>query len=462
MKRDLLKDLREGAQLSRKEQIRLIMQLSLPAIMAQLSHIVMQYIDAAMVGRLGSAQSASIGLMSSSTWLLSSLCTAAVTGFTVQVAQQIGARKERTARDVMKQGFVFALSFAVLLGGGAAMLSSWLVSWLGADASIAADARDYILVYALSLPFVQLNNLSGGMLQASSNMRVPSILQTLMCFLDVVFNALLIFPETVFLGIRIPGAGLGVLGAALGTALAQAVTALMMFFFLVLRSPMLRIRRGEGFSFQRNVSAGAMRIALPIAAERLIMCSAYIMATRIVAPLGTIAIAANSFGVTAESLCYMPGYGIAAAATTLIGQSIGAKRDELTPRLGALTVALGMIIMTFSGALMFVFAPLMIGVMSPDPQVVALGARVLRIEAFAEPLFAASIVAAGVFRGAGDTLVASVINFVSMWGVRLPISALLAPRIGLVGVWIAMALDLSVSGILFLIRMRSKRWLPKK
>ena len=111
---------------------------------------------------------------------------------------------------------------------------------------------------------------------------------------------------------------------------------------------------------------------------------------------------------------------------------------------------------------MFIFAPLMIGVMSPDPQVVALGARVLRIEAFAEPLFAASIVAAGVFRGAGDTLVASVINFVSMWGVRLPLSALLAPRMGLVGVWIAMALDLSVSGLLFLARLHSKRWLPKQ
>jgi len=462
MKRDLLKDLREGARLSGKEQIRLIVQLSLPAIMAQLSHIVMQYIDAAMVGRLGSAQSASIGLMSSSTWLLSSLLTASVTGFTVQVAQLIGAGEEKKARDVMKQGFAFAMSFAVLLSLGAASLCGWLVEWLGADASIAADARDYILVYALSLPFVQLNNLSGGMLQASGNMRVPSILQVLMCFLDVVFNAILIFPETTLLGVCIPGAGLGVLGAALGTALAQAVTAVIMLLFLVLRSPMLRIRRGEGFGFQHKVFNRAMRIALPIGAERLIMCSAYIMATRIVAPLGTIAIAANSFGVTAESLCYMPGYGIAAAATTLIGQSIGAKRDELTPRLGNLTVVLGMVIMTISGALMYAFAPLMIGVMSPDPQVVALGARVLRIEAFAEPLFAASIVAAGVFRGAGDTLVASVINFVSMWGVRLPLSALLAPRIGLVGVWIAMALDLSVSGLLFLLRLRSKRWLPRE
>ncbi|MBR4038928.1 MAG: MATE family efflux transporter [Clostridia bacterium] len=459
MNRDLLKDLREGAQLSRGDQIRLIVQLSLPAIMAQLSHIIMQYIDAAMVGRLGSAQSASIGLMASSTWLLSGLCSASITGFTVQVAQHIGAKEEKKARSIMNQGFVLAIVFGVLIGAAGAAASGRLPAWLGGSDEICADAAAYFLVYALSIPFVQLNNLSGGMLQASGNMRVPSILQALMCLLDVVFNALLIFPGTTVLGVHIPGAGLGVLGAALGTALAQVVTALLMMFFLLVRSPMLSLRRGEKLRFERRYMMRALRIALPIGAEHMIMSSAYVMATRIVAPLGTVAIAANSFGVTAESLCYMPGYGISAAASTLIGQSIGAKRDDLTRRLGVLTVGLGMIIMTFSGALMYAFAPQMIGMMSPDPAVVELGAQVLRIEAFAEPMFAASIVASGVFRGAGDTLMPSVFNFVSMWGVRLPLAALLAPHIGLHGVWIGMAADLIVGGILFLMRLRGERWM---
>ena len=222
---------------------------------------------------------------------------------------------------------------------------------------------------------------------------------------------------------------------------------------------MLRIRRGEKLPFERKYLARWLRIGLPIGVERVIMSSAQVMATRIVAPLGMVAIAANSFGVTAESLCYMPGYGIAAAATTLIGQSIGAGRKNTARRLGMLTTALGMIVMTVSGALMYVFAPVMIGVMSPDPAVVALGARVLRLEAFAEPLFAAGIVAAGVFRGAGDTLMPSVFNFLSMWGVRLPLAALLAPRMGLIGVWIAMFCDLTVAGVLFLIRLRGKKWL---
>ena len=359
----------------------------------------------------------------------------------------------------MNQGFVLAIVFGVLIGAAGAAASGILPAWLGGSSDICADASAYFLVYALSIPFVQLNNLSGGMLQASGNMRVPSILQALMCLLDVVFNALLIFPGATVLGVRIPGAGLGVLGAALGTALAQAVTALLMMYFLLVRSPMLHVRRGERLVFERRYMIRALRIALPIGVERMIMSSAYVMATRIVAPLGTVAIAANSFGVTAESLCYMPGYGISAAASTLIGQSIGAKRDDLTRRLGVLTVALGMIVMSFSGALMFILAPVMIGMMSPDPAVVELGTQVLRIEAFAEPMFAASIVCSGVFRGAGDTLMPSVFNFVSMWGVRLPLSALLAPRMGLHGVWIAMASDLIIGGILFLIRLCGDRWM---
>lgn len=224
---------------------------------------------------------------------------------------------------------------------------------------------------------------------------------------------------------------------------------------------MMRLRRGERFAFDRRCLRRSLRIALPIGMERAILSGAQVMATRIVAPLGTVAIAANSFGVTAESLCYMPGYGIAAAATTLIGQSTGAGRDDLTRRLGMLTTALGMIVMTINGALMFAFAPVMIGLMSPDPAVVALGAEVLRIEAFAEPMFAASIVAGGVFRGAGDTLVPSLFNFISMWGVRLPLSALLAPRMGLHGVWIAMALDLTFGGILFLLRLKGRRWMKQ-
>lgn len=461
MKKDLLFDLRSGKSLTRYQQLCLIIRLSLPAIMAQLSSIVMQYIDASMVGRLGSECSASIGLVSSTTWLFGGLCTAVVTGFTVQVAQNIGAQKFSLSRNIMKMGILFAFLFGVLLMGVGALISSSLPLWLGGKDEILKDSSNYFLIYALSLPIVQLNNISSGMLQASGNMRVPSILHVFMCALDVIFNLVLIFDEFFIFGIRIYGFGLGVLGAALGTALSQVVIAFIMLFFLLFRSEMLKLRKSERFNFDLLYLGSAIKIAFPVAVEQVITGGAYIAFTKIVSPLGNIAIAANSFAITAESLCYMPGYGIGSAATTLIGQSIGAKRHDLTRKLAWLTTLFGMLIMSVSGVLLYFLSPFMMALLSPEQSVIKLGTEILRIEAFAEPFYAASIIALGVFRGAGDTFAPSIMNFCSMWLVRIPLAALLASSYGLQGVWFAMCFELCIRGIIFLIRLSGKKWSNK-
>ena len=462
MKENLLIRLRNGDELNNRQQVTMILQLSLPSIMAQLSSIVMQYIDASMVGQLGAQSSASIGLVASSTWLFNGICSAAVTGFSVQVAQLIGAGRQKDARTVMKQSFVVSFGIACLLCVLGTGISGVLPVALGGNADIIADATAYFRIYALSLPFVQLNNIAYAMLQASGNMRTPSVLYIIMCVLDVLFNFLLIFPTRQIGGFTVPGAGLGVAGASLGTALSYVVVAVLMLFFLLVRSDSLHLRRGEGLQMTADTLKRAAKIGIPVGVEQMIMSGAQVMGTRIVAPLGTVAIAANSFAITAESLCYMPGYGIGSAATTLIGQSIGAKRTDLTRRLGWKTTALGMIVMGIAAVLMFIFAPFMIGIMTPDASVVALGAQVLRIAAFIEPFYAASIVANGVFRGAGDTLIPSILNFASMWAVRLPLAAILSKQYGLKGYWFAMCIELFVRGVLFLFRLASTKWMKKK
>lgn len=460
--KNLLERLRSNETLSVREQLKLTIQLSIPAIMAQISSIVMQYIDASMVGSLGADDSASIGLVSSSTWLFGGLCSAASIGFTVQVAQRIGAGEDEEARNIVKQGLLSVLAFSIMLMLTGTLISPRLPVWLGGDSGICAGASQYFFVYAAFLPVMQLNHTAGGMIQCSGNMKLPSILHVLMCFLDVLFNMLLIFPtrNITFWGIsfKMYGAGLGVMGAALGTAFAEVVILTVMLCYLLFGSPMLRIRKGEKLYFNPEELGRAVRISIPVGFEQVVMCGAQIMSTKIVAPLGTVAIAANSFSVTAESLCYMPGYGIGSAATTLIGQSTGAGRKDLTKRFGWLTTGLGMLIMTGSGILLYIFAPFMIGLLSPDPAIRELGAAVLRIEAFAEPMYAASIVATGVFRGAGDTFIPSCINLFSMWCVRLPLGAFLAPRFGLRGVWFAMCVELCVRGALFLVRLSGKKW----
>lgn len=461
-KRDLLAELREGAQMTLREQILLTLELSLPAILAQISTIVMQYIDAAMVGRLGADESASIGLVTSSTWLVNAIHTSLATGFTVQVAHAIGAKEEKRARDVMRQAYAAVMLLGLGLMAVCMSVSRSLPVWLGGDVSVQKNAAAYFFIYGCSLPMVALNNLSGGLLQSSGNMRTPSILHVLMCLLDVVFNSFLIFPgRTVAFGgwsVHMPGFGLGVAGAALGTALAVAVVALVMFFEAAVKSPALHFRKEERFVLSSEQMKKAVVIAVPVAFDQAMSCGAQVASTRIVAPLGNISIAANSFAITAESLCYMPGFGIGAAATTLIGQSVGAKRRDLTRHLGWLTTILGVVFMTATGALMYLLSPWMMAVLTPVSEIIALGVMVLRIEAFAEPFYAASIVANGVFRGAGNTLVPSLMNCFSMWAVRIPLAACLAPRMGLRGVWIAMCIELCFRGVIFLVRLSGKRW----
>jgi Na+-driven multidrug efflux pump len=189
------------------------------------------------------------------------------------------------------------------------------------------------------------------------------------------------------------------------------------------------------------------------------MCSAYVAGTLIVADLGTVPVAANSLAITAESLCYMPGYGIGAAATAIIGQSIGAERFDLTKSFARVSIALGMILMGLMGLLMYISAPAVFSMLTSSAEVAELGTKVLRIELFAEPMYAASICCAGVFRGAGDTLASSIMNLLSMWCVRIVPAIFLVPALGLSGYWIAMAGELCFRGVIFLIRMFRGRWI---
>lgn len=462
----LLDKVRNNGTLTFKERLMLTAQLSAPAIVAQVSSIVMQFIDASMVGHLGADASASIGLMSTSTWLFWGLCSAAATGFSVQVAHCIGAGRYYEARSVLRQAITATMIFGLLIMTVGVAISGPLPRWLGGGDDITANSSVYFLIFSLFLPAYQIEYLAGAMLRCSGNMKVPSLLNVLMCVLDVVFNWLLIFPtrsiSVAGMEFTMPGAGLGVAGAALGTGFAELAVAVLLTWYLWRMSPELRLTSGSNdFRIRMGCLKKAFRIGLPMGGEHAVLCGAQILTTVIVAPLGTFAIAANSFAITAESLCYMPGYGIADAATTLVGQSLGAGRKVLARSFGWITVLSGMVVMTVMGVVMYVGAPAIMAIMTSVPDIQQLGVMALRTEAFAEPMFAASIVAYGVFVGAGDTLIPSAMNLGSMWAVRLTLAALLAPAMGLHGVWVAMCIELCFRGSIFLVRMRYGNWMKR-
>ena len=197
-KDQLLSLIREGGKLDWIAQVKLTALLSFPSMMAQMVHIMMQYIDASMVGSLGAHASASIGLVSTTIWLFGSLCAAVSVGFYVQVAHKIGAKNFAGARQVLRQSFMSCILFALLLSGIGISISSYLPHWLGGGEDICHDASLYFMFFSMCLPFSMLNSLCAGMLRCSGNMHIPSILNIGLCLLDVLFNWLLIFPSRVF------------------------------------------------------------------------------------------------------------------------------------------------------------------------------------------------------------------------------------------------------------------------
>lgn len=463
---DFTARMRSKEEMSLRDRISFVYRLSMPAILAQISEIIMQYIDAAMVGVLGAGASAAIGLVSSSTWLFGGIMRAVASGFSVQVAHAVGAGEYKHARSIFRQALTSAVMFSLGLVLIGIAYGSVLPRWLGADPSIWTDAKNYFIFFCIFIPARIISMVVMNMLQCSGNMKVPSILFSLECVLDVIFNALLIFParQVTLAGFSfmMPGAGLGVLGAQLGTSLAVVVITVYGLWYAVTKSSILALNHESGsWKPQKDVVDRAFRIGAPMAMESSALCAAQVLSTKIVAPLGTIAIAANSFAVTAESICYMPGYGIASAATTMVGQAVGARRSDLAKSFAWLTTLIGVLIMTCTGAAMYFICPYVFEFLTPVPEVQRLGAEVLRIELLAEPLFAASIVATGALRGAGDTFIPGILNLVSIWGVRLTLAFVLTRTMGLKGMWIAMAAELCFRGILFLIRLKRGKWLEK-
>ena len=445
----LMESIRSGRAMVRSEKLNLIVGLSIPSMLAQISTVMMFFIDASMVGHLGAEASASIGLIESTTWLVGSLLSAAATGFSVQVAHFIGANDFVKARQVFRHALICGLAFSVFLSLIGVGIHSHLPYWLGGGADIASASSGYFLIYSLVLPFVYLYHTSEMMLKSAGNMHTPSVMAVLVCICDVIFNYIFIYI-----------CKFGVVGAAMGTALAYICISLPNLYLSACKNRMLNLRQDHvRFHWVKEYVQRACKISIPIVIQNILMSGAQIVSTMIVAPLGNIAIAAHSFAITAESLCYMPGYGIGDAATTLVGQTHGAGRIDLCKNFAYMTVGLGMLVMALMGVIMYVFAPEMIGVLSPVEAIRQLGTTCLRIEAFAEPFFAASIVTYCVCVGAGDTFKPAAINLGTMWLVRLTLAYGLSKSYGLEGVWIAMATELTFRGVLFLIRLFRGSWM---
>ncbi len=447
-----------------RSRLSVLMLLAWPAIAEQLLLTLVNYVDTAMVGCLGASATAAVAVNSSCIWLVNGFLNALAVGYSVQVAYCIGANEHDRAKLVIRQSLLAAVVCSLLLTAVYCVLCPFLPQWMGAKPDVLPDARSYLFVITLSFPFLAASAMFSAVLRCMGNTKTPLLLNSMTNLLNVALNFLLIYPSrtiSVFgLSFRMPGAGLGVTGAAIATAISTALTGTLLTVYLFSKKSPCRIRLKEGFSPDKTVIQKAVSLGTPVAVERLTISAGQLVMTRIVTSLGTAALAAHHVAGTAEALCYLPANGVGYAATTLSGQCTGAREYDEGYAFGKVSGLFGFLFSVVMCALLWIFAPAVASIFSPDPEVIALSARLLRIMSTVEPFFGLAIVLAGALRGAEDTRYCCVTGLACMWVCRAMLS-LVAVRVlhlGLEAVWVTMCIDACARCALFCWRFFSKRW----
>lgn len=449
----------QGTLLDQKSRIKTLWHLAWPAIIEQVLGTMVSYVDTAMVGALGAAGTAAVSVNAAPIWLINGILVGVGVGYSVQVSNAVGAWDIGRAKSVIRQSFLAALVCGLAACLFYEGLSGSLPRWLGAKPEVISHAVNYLRIYAAALPFTAFLSIFSAVLRCMGNTKAPLLFNTTANLLNVALNFFLIYPTREQWGFTIPGAGWGVEGAGVATAISIAAAGAATCF-AAFRQGQFTTYLKEGIRPDSGIIRRAVGLGLPSAAERATINLGQIATTALVAHMSTVALAANQIATTAEGLCYLPAYGIGYAAIALVGQSVGAGKREDAEAYGNLTAAMGFLLCLVTGGALFLFAPLLASLFNTDPGVVEEAALALRVVAFAEPFFALSIILTSALRGGDDVRFPMVVGLVCMWLVRVPLACLLVLRFGfgLEGVWGAMAVDLTFRGILCAVRWKQGKW----
>lgn len=439
------------------------MALAVPAIFENIMSTLVNIVDTAMVGWLGPSATAAAALNSSPMWFIMALSMAISSGTTVLVARAWGAEKYETAGEYARQSLTLCILLGLLLTVVVEIVAPLYPHWMKAEADVIPNAVAYMQIIGFAYIPRFIGMTLYGVVRGSGDTSTPMRVSIAANLLNVVGNFLLIYPSRtldILGGIPMWGAGLGVRGAAISTAISTGLTGVFMIAFLAKRNDALRFDLKKSYRLKKENVMNILHIGLPTAGERAAISGGQILYTSIISSLGTISLSAHYLAVTAEGVCYNPAHGFEAAAIIMVGQALGARDEKSAERFGRINIVLATIVMAIVSVCMFLFAPWLIGLFSNNADVIAQGASVLRIIAFAEPLFAVSIVSFGALRGSGDTIAPWLIGMACMLGVRLPFAYFFVNilHLGLNGAWYAMGLDLCCRGVFALIRFRSGKW----
>lgn len=404
-----------------KEMVALIWTLAWPTMLEQAMHTAVQYVDTAMVGTLGTQATAAVGATSTVNWLVGSTISALSIGFLSYIAKAFGSGNTETAKDASAQAALSTLVMGSIMTVIVLSVSSYVPVWMQVDPDIQSTAALYFFILYLPMLPRTASMIFGTILRAAGDTKTPMKIGILTNMINVIFNFLLIYPTravTLFgMTLIIPGAGWGVVGAAIASAFAFTVGGCLITL-IVYRHPLVSFK-GHSLKPDMNILRPCLSVALPNMLQRFGTSLGYVVFAAMINSIGEVATAAHTIANTVESAFYIPGYGMQSAAATLAGNAYGAKDSQKIKDLSRMFIPIEVLLMTFSGGLLFVFAPSLMSIFSSSEDVIQLGSVVLRMVAVSEPFYGYSIIVEGFMQGVGKTKLPFIFNIAGMWGIRI-------------------------------------------
>jgi putative MATE family efflux protein len=415
-------------------------------------HMGVWAVDTAMVGRLGAVPLSAAGLGGQVYWALTFIF-ALGTGAFALVARSTGAGEPERVREVTATSIGLALLLGMTMTMAVWGLGPLIFRAAGIDPEVTANALVYMRIVSTAASMLSISWIGSSIIRATGNTRVPLYITLLVNGLNVVGDYALIFGRLGF-----PAYGL--VGAAWASAAAQVIGGLLTLAYLAWGPTTARLRWGDVFVWRGGLVRQLARLSAPAGLETLLMDGARTVNMFVIGGLGAVAVAGHQVTTVAESLSFMPGYGVAVAAGIVVGQQLGAGRPAEARQGAGAAWQMGTGFMTIAGACFLIAPAALVGVFTNDGAVIGAAAKLLIIAALAQPFIATTEIYTGALRGAGDTRSPLFITALGAWGVRVPVTVIAIRFLGfgISAAWWAMVSEWVIRSILVTWVFRRGRW----
>jgi len=439
--------------LTKDEANKEVIKLAAPALAEQVMMSLIGMADMIMVSRIGPAAIAAVGLTNQPMMFAMAIFMALNVGTTAVVARHVGANESDLANETARQSLILVGILGVIVSLVMFLGAEWVLSFMGAQADTMVYAVPYFRIVSVSMLFNTIQMSVNSMVRGAGDTKSPMANNMAVNIINLVGNFLLIngiwfFPK------------LGVTGAAVATAFSRFVGSIMALSLVLIPGKRITVSFRERFHFNWNIAARVAKVGFPAAIEQLIMRGGMIIFTRTISGLGTVTYAAHQVALNITSLSFTTGQGFAMSATSLVGRCLGAKKPDMAEMLANSAHKLAMMVSGAVAIILFFFGKQVALLYSNDLAVITQAAIALRIIALVQPSQSTQFVLAGALRGAGDTKWPLYSTIIGVWGFRVLLSYIFVQLLGfgLVGAWVAMAVDQFARSSIILYRFRSNKW----